>query len=145
MSLESCKGGAIAAASLALYSSLDYNPPKDKFTILASFVLSATDPDQLKVISLATGLKCLPENRLPSDGDALHDSHAEVLARRGSIRWFMEEMQRVANAEPGTLTESPWIRKDAFKGKFVLKDSVQLHMYVSTVPCEYVLHIDMRT
>ena len=37
------------------------------------------DPSQkLKIISMATGSKCLPENQLVNNGAVVHDSHAEV-------------------------------------------------------------------
>ncbi|KAK0467884.1 uncharacterized protein EV420DRAFT_432982 [Desarmillaria tabescens] len=106
------------------YASLRISPPDGKFTIFASFFL--TDQRRTKVISIATGTKCLPTSRLPTQGEALHDSHAEVLARRGAIRWFMEEILRQ--------TASDWIVRRA-SGKYALRDGVTLNLYISTVPC----------
>ncbi|KAK0191364.1 adenosine deaminase/editase [Armillaria mellea] len=94
------------------------------FTILASVFL--TDEGRTKVISIATGTKCLPTSRLPTQGEALHDSHAEVLARRGAIRWCMEEILRP--------TTSDWIVRQT-NGKYALRDGVALNLYISTVPC----------
>ncbi|QRW19197.1 hypothetical protein RhiXN_00603 [Rhizoctonia solani] len=54
-----------------------------QFTVLAGIVLHDSDSGQTECISLGTGAKCLPFNKLPKSGEALHDSHAEVLARRG--------------------------------------------------------------
>ena len=108
-----------------IYGSLKFYPPDGKFTILASVFL--TDERRTKVISIATGTKCLPTSRLPTQGEALHDSHAEVLARRGAIRWCMEEILRP--------TTSDWIVRQA-NGKYVLRDGVALNLYISTVPCE---------
>ncbi|KAK0206100.1 adenosine deaminase/editase [Desarmillaria ectypa] len=107
-----------------IYASLKNSPPDGKFTILASFFL--TNEKCTKVISIATGTKCLPTIRLPTQGEALHDSHAEVLARRGAIRWFMEEILRQ--------TASDWI-VCRIGGKYALKDGVALNLYISTVPC----------
>ncbi|KAK0498367.1 adenosine deaminase/editase [Armillaria luteobubalina] len=107
-----------------IYGSLNFYPPDGKFTILASFFL--TDERRTKVISIATGTKCLPTIRLPSQGEALHDSHAEVLARRGAIRWCMEEILRS--------TTSDWI-VCLTSGKYALRDGVALNLYISTVPC----------
>ncbi|KAI0771964.1 hypothetical protein BD413DRAFT_604099 [Trametes elegans] len=105
-------------------------PPDGQFTILAAFVLRT--PDQLKVISLGTGSKCLPASRLPEAGDALHDSHAEVLARRGAIRWVLEEVGRVCSDEPPYV--SSWIHAGT-DGRYALRGDVVLDMYISTVPC----------
>ncbi|KAH9947307.1 hypothetical protein B0H21DRAFT_692369 [Amylocystis lapponica] len=114
---------------VTLYISLRFSPPPGQYTVLASFVLS--NADSLKVISLATGSKCLPTSRFSKEGDALHDSHAEVLARRGALRWFLEEIQQIALS---SRSESMWICKRP-DGRFYLKDGVRIHFYVTTVPC----------
>lgn len=110
---------------------------KHQYTVLAAFVLSHQDTisKPSKVISLATGCKCLPQSRLPSLGDALHDSHAEILARRGAIRWMFEEVQRSTLRSNGIDHVPTWLAPTA-NGKWGLKGTVRLHMYISTVPCE---------
>lgn len=120
----------VASLVLATYSKLNFKPPSGQFTILAAFVLRTTD--QLKIVSLGTGSKCLPAERLPKAGDALHDSHAEVLARRGAIRWLLEEIARVCPEDADYA--SPWLTRGA-DGLFMLHETVQLDMYISTVPC----------
>lgn len=110
-----------------LYSSLAVKIPLGQYTILAAFIL--TCPGTAKVISLATGSKCLPTDRFPRTGDALHDSHAEVLARRGAVRWLMEEVRRVGQQDSASLLK-------ASNGKYSLKDGVHVYLYVSTVPCK---------
>lgn len=117
---------------LELYSSLTFRPPPEQFTILAAFVLSTGN--SVKIISLATGSKCLPATRLPQQGDALHDSHAEILARRAATRWFLEEITRCV-AQGG----SQWIEKGN-GGLYALKGDVHMHMYVSTPPCAWMMH-----
>ncbi|KAI0332479.1 hypothetical protein GY45DRAFT_1246721 [Cubamyces sp. BRFM 1775] len=116
--------------ALATYSRLKFKPPDGQFTILAAFVLRT--PKQLKLISLGTGSKCLPAARLPLGGDALHDSHAEVLARRGAVRWFLEEIGRCCALSATNV--SPWITRND-DGTFSLRNDVVLDMYISTVPC----------
>ncbi len=120
---------AVATLVLSEYSKLDFRPPDGQFTILAGFVLQ--NSEELKLISLGTGSKCLPAARLPEAGDALHDSHAEVLARRGAVRWFLEEIARSCTApEPA----SSWICRQG-DGKYALNTGTTLNMYISTVPC----------
>jgi tRNA-specific adenosine deaminase 1 len=125
---------AIVSASFRTYSNFSIAPQPGKFTILASIALCAPIPGAPpKLLSLATGSKCLPAARLPSLGAALHDSHAEVLARRGAVYWLFEEIQRVARV-PGP-DASPWLHCDA-SGMYALRPGVRLYLYVSTVPCK---------
>ena len=129
------------------YAKCKFRPSNEfQFTILAAFVLVHTDTQiqadsenvshrHFKVISLATGSKCLPKSRLPPRGDALHDSHAEVLARRGLVRWLYEEIRRYHSHA----STSEWIHRDESSGKFSLKHNVSLYMYISTIPCKCVV------
>ncbi|KAI6128449.1 adenosine deaminase/editase [Pisolithus croceorrhizus] len=114
---------------LKKYHSLNTTPHNRTHTILAAIALSY--PGETKTIGLATGCKCLPKNRLPEQGDALHDSHAEVLARRCARRWLLEEIQRYVTS--GGL--SRWLVKDESDAKFRIKEGVQVIMYISTLPC----------
>ncbi|KAJ7873356.1 adenosine deaminase/editase [Mycena olivaceomarginata] len=115
---------------LNLYSTFPLRPPARQWTILASFFLTSSTTGLHKIISLATGTKCLPANRLPADGESLHDSHAEVLARRGAVRWFLEEIRRCQDAP----SQSEWIHR-CDDGRYALKPAVRMSLYVSTVPC----------
>jgi tRNA-specific adenosine deaminase 1 len=93
----------VVSATLSQYAQLPFAPQPGKYTVLASFALH-DDSDRARtaavprLLSLGTGAKCLPTCRLPQRGDALHDSHAEVIARRGAVRWLLEEVQRDARA-----------------------------------------------
>lgn len=122
------------------YSVLAYRPHGSAWTILASFFLSRKPnislgtSGEIKVISLATGTKCLPTSRLSNRGELVHDSHAEVLARRCALRWFMEEVHRISS--DGS-SKSAWITQTS-DGKYGLQVGVELNLYVSTVPCTYI-------
>jgi len=122
-----------------VYSSFSYVPQHSQWTILASLFLArhhdvlSGSGGEIKIISLATGTKCLPVQRLSSRGEVVHDSHAEVLARRCALRWFFEEICRIHSQE-GCGTSSWIIRKS--NGKYALQEGVELNLYISTVPCE---------
>jgi len=112
------------------YASLNLKLPLGTFTILAAIALTSSDSlIQPKIIALATGCKCLPKDKLPLQGEALHDSHAEVLARRGAVRWLFEEIDRAVSGH------SAWLSKTT-DDRYRLKDGVQMIMYISTPPCE---------
>lgn len=127
--MVNCPADDVASLVLSTYARSKFKPPDGQFSVLAGFVLSAGEA--IKVISLGTGSKCLPATRLPQNGDALHDSHAEVLARRGVIRWLLEEISRSCEAQPST---SRWISRGQ-DGKYALNTDVKLDIYISTVPC----------
>ncbi|KAL4082022.1 adenosine deaminase/editase [Scleroderma yunnanense] len=107
------------------YHSLAVYPSNGAYTILAAIALAYRG--QRKIIGLATGCKCLPKDRLPEQGDALHDSHAEILARRCARRWLLEEIQRGGSSQ--------WLVKGDDDGMFQLREGVQVIMYISTPPC----------
>jgi tRNA-specific adenosine deaminase 1 len=147
----------VVTAALAQYASLPWAPQPGKHTVLAGFALHDSHSGQTQLLALGAGAKCLPANRLPTRGEALHDSHAEVIARRGAVRWFFEEAQRAAaqrhqDARGTTITSSSWlsVREGSEDGGpvFALKDGVHLWMYASTVPCalctlEWICHPDL--
>lgn len=84
-------------------------------------------------------MRCLPREKLPINGDLLHDSHAEVLARRGFRIWLYAEMER--SCENG----SSWLRRvpgDNFV--FGLQSHVEIFFYVSTLPCQSHVHLTVR-
>lgn len=126
--MHSWSADEVADSVLSIYSRLDPHLPEGRWTVLAAVVLSSDEG--LKPISLGTGVKCLPADRLSSNGDDLHDSHAEVLARRGATRWFMEEIGRF-DSHPGC----QWLQRGG-DGKLMLSDNVLVHLYVSTIPCK---------
>ncbi|SJX65959.1 related to tRNA-specific adenosine deaminase 1 [Sporisorium reilianum f. sp. reilianum] len=110
-----------------------------EWTVLAAFVLSFPSPHhpqhEYALISLATGLKCLPYTSLPVNGDVLHDQHAEVLARRGARQWLLQRLEHEVTSGAGggglTLFE-PVVGGEP---RWKLRQGVRLHLYVSTLPC----------
>ena len=118
---------------LDLYSSFGFTPQHSQYTVLASFFLICSKTTDIKVISLGTGTKCLPANRLSPKGEIVNDSHAEVLARRSAVLWFLEEIQRICSDDA---YRSPWldICSDA---RYALREGVKLNLYISTVPCKF--------
>jgi hypothetical protein len=70
--------GSSTSSDFPFGPSLDFSPPANQWTILASSLLFNPKSFKHKVISIATGTKCL---RIPTHGEALCDSHAEVHER----------------------------------------------------------------
>ncbi|KAN0060081.1 hypothetical protein ACQY0O_008054 [Thecaphora frezii] len=155
----------VAEACLRAYRSLPPNGAKPtrrsnhrlEWTILAGLVLTVPDaasgldlplgepPRHCLPVSIATGLKCLSYDRLPPTGDVLHDTHAEILARRGARRWLLakllDEHRRRRSIPP---QPQPGGRDDPFatifepsptSSRWRLRQGVRLHWYVSAMPC----------
>jgi Adenosine-deaminase (editase) domain len=118
---------AVVDQILKKYESFGYTPPNNAFTVLAAFYVLDERNGDTKIVSIATGSKCLPTAKFSRTGDTIHDFHAEVLARRGAVRWLMQEMLRGS--------ESWWLKWDESMRLCGFRDMVSMHMYVSTLPC----------
>ncbi|GAA5855264.1 hypothetical protein JCM8547_009008 [Rhodosporidiobolus lusitaniae] len=136
---------ALAEAALTAYAAL---PAKGKpsrrsngqaeWTVLAAFLIFRHGDEgiavqwEVRCVSLGTGLKALPHSRLPVHGDVLHDSHAEVVARRSLHLWMYQELLRAVQGEETALER---VEKEDGKAEWRLGIGWQLGMYVSTLPC----------
>ncbi len=101
-------------------------PLLNEWTHLAAFVC-VNENNSIDVLSIGTGTKCLggEKEERGKEGCLLHDSHAEVIARRSLIRFFYEEILKESN--------SILIKQD--KNKFDLNKSIRLYFFVSYPPC----------
>jgi tRNA-specific adenosine deaminase 1 len=139
---------SIARAALSMYASLPKTgkPQAHEVTTLAavlvtlpvreSNILGTTHP---LVITLATGTKSLPGFKRAQDGSAVHDCHAEVLARRALLRWLYDELEASDgfNASDSSHLNSSTLRSLVIykeKGKAGLRAGVHLHLFVSRLP-----------
>lgn len=67
---------------------------------------------ELQCMALGTGMKCLPESKVPlANGNVLHDWHAEVVALRSLNRFLLEECLKLAtdNSQDEDRAESKYI------------------------------------
>jgi hypothetical protein len=101
-------------------------PLLNEWTHLAAFV-SVNEKNQIEILSIGTGTKCLGGGKEERgiNGCLLHDSHAEVIARRSLIKFFYEEI----------LNENNLILLKEDKNKFYLNKSIQIYLFVSYPPC----------
>ncbi|CAF0805110.1 unnamed protein product [Rotaria sordida] len=101
-------------------------PSSNEWTHLAGFV-GVEDDNNIRVLSIGTGTKCLggEKDERGTQGCLLHDSHAEVIARRSLMKFFYEEI----------LNENNSILIKQEKNKFYLNKSIRLYLFVSYPPC----------
>ncbi|KAG8851300.1 hypothetical protein FRB91_008094 [Serendipita sp. 411] len=82
---------------------------------------------------MATGTKCLPVTKYSKAGDVVHDFHAEVVARRAAVRWFLSE---IAKPSSEWLERSTDLSQTQGRNSTLgLRPGVKLHMYISELPC----------
>ncbi|GAA5963530.1 hypothetical protein JCM3765_006270 [Sporobolomyces pararoseus] len=107
------------------------------WTVLAGFSLyrSTGETTEAHCVSIGTGLKAIPHSKLPRHGDVLHDSHAEVIARRGFKLWLYRQLETAI--EGG---EETFLEKEG-EGNWRLKGDWKLGLWISTLPCMSILSI----
>lgn len=141
----------VAEAVMSIYNSLPKKgkPQGREVTVLAAFLLS--NPSQeLHVVALGTGTKCIGRSRRSSGGDVVNDSHAEVIARRSLLRYFYAEIDCItkqymkhSHDKGGAVLQRDDIANAIFqlrsdkpgRGKYELRPGWLLHLYVSQLPC----------
>ncbi|KAL5727528.1 tRNA(Ala)(adenine(37)) deaminase [Ranunculus cassubicifolius] len=144
-------GEIVSETVFSLYNSLPNKgkPQGREITVLAAFLFSTPCQD-LRVVSLGTGTKCLGRSLLSPRGDVVNDSHAEIIARRSLIRFFYTEIKRLnglynnrkyGNGSSGVpvadAMNSPLdIEMDSIgRRKYVMRHGWKLHLYVTQLPC----------
>lgn len=103
-----------------------------EWTILAAVCcLRKEDNDEnLKVLALGTGSRCIGQNKLSSAGDLLNDSHAEVLARRAFLRYLYLEIEKTFSGNNSDILEFAEQSKQC-----KLKPHVSFIVFTSHTPC----------
>ncbi|XP_060892326.1 tRNA-specific adenosine deaminase 1 [Labrus mixtus] len=89
-----------------------------------------SDKVDKEVVSLGTGTKCIGQTAMSPSGDVLNDSHAEVIARRGCIRYLTSELHRAVSGEDSSV----FCRGDE-RGKWKLQPGVSFIFFTSHTPC----------
>jgi len=102
-------------------------PAKDEWTVLASIV--ELNCEDVCVVALGTGSKCVGRNSLSKQGDVVHDAHAEVIARRNFLCYIMSEMSKWQNDKRSRI----FYKIEG--GKFLVKNDVSWVFVTTTVPC----------
>lgn len=101
-----------------------------KRKVLAGIVMS--NGIEQKVISVATGTKCVLKEHSSVIGDALNDMHAEIISRRCLKSFFFDQLQMLldSNLSQNSIFES----RPAGLG-YKLKDNITFHLYINIAPC----------
>ena len=143
---------AVASAVLRRYASLPKHgkPQPGEYTLLAGFAVTddAVPDAPPRVVALGTGTKCLPASSRCPRGEALSDSHAEVIARRAFVRFLYDELERATSDDGDGETKRDatdanasiveWVATTTTTTTttpFRLRGGVRVHLYATQSPC----------
>ncbi|XP_013411771.1 double-stranded RNA-specific adenosine deaminase [Lingula anatina] len=98
--------------------------------VLAALVMKKDPTDTGTVVSLGTGNRCITGPMLSMVGDTVNDSHAEIITRRGFLRFLYKHLENYSPNSPDTILE---VCEES--GKMKIKDGITFHLYISTAPC----------
>ncbi|XP_032378279.1 tRNA-specific adenosine deaminase 1-like [Etheostoma spectabile] len=108
--------------------------PGREWTLLAAVVqitrCADSDTVEKQVVSLGTGTKCIGRTAMSPNGDILNDSHAEVIARRGCIRYLIQELHKAVSGG----VSSVFCGADE-RGRWRLQPGVSFLFFTSHTPC----------
>ena len=99
--------------------------------VVAGFVMTTPTGNTPTVVSIGTGTRCVEGDKLSLEGVVVHDSHAEVVARRSLLRFFYRQLQSYFSGRSDTI----FVPSSSEEGKLTVHDGVEFHLYISTAPC----------
>ena len=107
------------------------------FNVLASFVITINGSTNPEVLSIATGSKCVPADHLELDGSVVHDSHAEIVARRALKLVLYDNLKHLTRSIGSNRNEKELIleRVPNKVNRYRLKHGYKLHLMITLKPC----------
>ncbi|XP_014816776.1 PREDICTED: double-stranded RNA-specific adenosine deaminase [Calidris pugnax] len=101
--------------------------------ILAAIIMRRGNTGLGAVVSIGTGNRCVKGEELSLKGETVNDCHAEIISRRGFVRFLYSELMKYDPSNPSSREES--IFEPAGGKRLRIKSGVTFHLYVSTAPC----------
>lgn len=112
---------------------LGFRSRGSKWTVIAGIAAWNEDTGEFELLSLGTGVKCLPDFRLASHRDSLiHDGHAEVVCRRSFMLFLFGQLSDVKTKKS---VQSNYLVYDPVTRLHSWNPSCKLVMYTSHSPC----------
>uniref|UniRef100_A0A1L8DGZ3 tRNA-specific adenosine deaminase 1 n=1 Tax=Nyssomyia neivai TaxID=330878 RepID=A0A1L8DGZ3_9DIPT len=102
-------------------------PTGNEWTVLCAIVREACE--ELEVVAMGTGTKCIGADLMCESGDIVNDSHAEIVTRRAFVRYLMEQMTFALETKVSVFDF------DAVTKKFTMKCGNKFHFFTTHSPC----------
>lgn len=97
--------------------------------VIAGLVMRVGADDVGTIISLGSGNRCITGDKLSLEGNTVNDCHAEIITRRGFLRFLYQQLLTHASDPTKSIFE------ESQSGKLRVKEEVTFHLYISTAPC----------
>ncbi|NXJ70381.1 DSRAD deaminase, partial [Rostratula benghalensis] len=101
--------------------------------ILAAIIMRRGNTGLGAVVSIGTGNRCVKGEELSLKGETVNDCHAEIISRRGFVRFLYSELMKYDPSNPSSAEES--IFEPAGGKRLRIRSGVTFHLYISTAPC----------
>ena len=119
--------------SLQVQASVEIAQPGRK--VIAAFLMEDTNTNQLEVVSIGSGTRCITGDHMSLEGLVVNDSHAEVIARRSLMRFFYSQLLKFHQQQKSDESETIFTCSDSHPNLAKVKDRLKFHLYISTAPC----------
>ncbi|KAG7400667.1 tRNA-specific adenosine deaminase 1 [Phytophthora boehmeriae] len=140
--LEPSVASSVAQTALQWFESSSICQKKlsqSEWTVLAAIVLQTCHGDGIntfRVLSAATGNKCLGRRDLNVDGLVVNDCHAEILARRAFLRYlYTEALAWQLQGQDEQFQTLSLFERHPDTGRLVPKSQYSLHLFITEAPC----------
>ncbi|KAF8764151.1 double-stranded RNA-specific editase 1-like isoform X2 [Argiope bruennichi] len=102
-----------------------------KWKVIAGIAMTTDEAmEDIKIVSIGTGTKCINGEHISMVGANLNDCHAEIISRRCLKDFFYTNLEMHLEGEEN---KSIFIKTES--GGFQLKPNIKFHLYISTAPC----------
>lgn len=100
--------------------------------VLAGVVMTSDEAmEDMHIVSVSTGTKCVNGEHMSVHGNSLNDCHAEIISRRCLCAFLYQQLEMLLSDQPG---QSIFVPRDSGKG-YKLKEKTRFHLYINTAPC----------
>lgn len=112
------------------------NPTLAKRKVLAGIVMTnENDLEDMKVISVATGTKCINGEHLSLQGQCINDCHAEIMARRCLLHFLFGQLEKLVQWRKNGGNLSTIFEELENQKGFRIQPQYKFHLYINTAPC----------
>ena len=109
--------------------------PQPGRKVTACFLLEDASTNEMRVVSVGSGTRCITGDQMSLEGLVVNDSHAEVVARRSLLRYFYRQLMSLHKGGYDA-AETIFMPLEEDRNTLArLRGGLKFHLYISTAPC----------